>query len=195
MPSEAFWCNDSCCISLAVLMCREDFDDQPSNYRCPQCNAPKRRFVPYDKDTGKVSELQRAAPGDRNGGRQEGSGSSATGVWPSGHQEVEVRGVGKGRQCQEGSGVGCSSAYCTATHAYMHACIMLQQAWRVPCPQARTRVISVLALVQMSACQYMKKHMQNRPRLKTAHQSCCMCCCCCCRAAALPRAPLAPSPP
>lgn len=39
---------------LAVLMCREDFDDQPSNYRCPQCNAPKRRFVPYDKDTGKV---------------------------------------------------------------------------------------------------------------------------------------------
>ena len=36
-------------------MCREDFDDQPSNYRCPQCNAPKRRFVPYDKDTGKVS--------------------------------------------------------------------------------------------------------------------------------------------
>jgi rubredoxin len=30
------------------------FDDTPSDYRCPQCNAPKRRFVGYDAETGKV---------------------------------------------------------------------------------------------------------------------------------------------
>lgn len=30
------------------------FEDQPESYRCPQCQAPKRRFVPYDKRTGQV---------------------------------------------------------------------------------------------------------------------------------------------
>ena len=29
------------------------FEEQPANYRCEQCNAPKRRFVKYDKSTGK----------------------------------------------------------------------------------------------------------------------------------------------
>lgn len=45
---------------------------------------------------------------------------------------------------------------------HMHACIMLHQAWRVPCPQAPTRVTSVLVLVQVSACQYMSKHMKKQ---------------------------------
>jgi hypothetical protein len=31
------------------------FEDTPDNYRCPQCNAPKRRFVGYDATTGKVT--------------------------------------------------------------------------------------------------------------------------------------------
>jgi hypothetical protein len=34
---------------------RLPFESTASNYRCPQCNAPKRRFVPYDIDSGKVS--------------------------------------------------------------------------------------------------------------------------------------------
>lgn len=34
--------------------CRTPFDDTAANYRCPQCNAPKRRFVPYDAESGKV---------------------------------------------------------------------------------------------------------------------------------------------
>lgn len=29
------------------------FEDTPADYRCIQCNAPKRRFVPYDVETGK----------------------------------------------------------------------------------------------------------------------------------------------
>lgn len=32
---------------------RQPFENLPSNYRCIQCQAPKRRFVPYDKSTGK----------------------------------------------------------------------------------------------------------------------------------------------
>lgn len=30
------------------------FEDLESDYRCPQCNAPKRRFVRFDVETGKV---------------------------------------------------------------------------------------------------------------------------------------------
>lgn len=30
------------------------FDEMPSDYRCPQCNAPKRRFARFDVETGKV---------------------------------------------------------------------------------------------------------------------------------------------
>ncbi|CAL9747767.1 unnamed protein product [Musa acuminata subsp. burmannicoides] len=29
------------------------FDEQPDTYICPQCNAPKKRFVRYDVETGK----------------------------------------------------------------------------------------------------------------------------------------------
>lgn len=31
------------------------FDELPSDYRCPQCNAPKRRFARFDPNTGKMS--------------------------------------------------------------------------------------------------------------------------------------------
>ena len=27
----------------------------PSDYKCPQCNAPKRRFVKFDPLTGKIA--------------------------------------------------------------------------------------------------------------------------------------------
>ena len=30
------------------------FEQAGKGYRCPQCNAPKRRFVPYDVDSNKV---------------------------------------------------------------------------------------------------------------------------------------------
>jgi hypothetical protein len=30
------------------------FEDQPADYRCEQCNAPKRRFVKYDAESGKA---------------------------------------------------------------------------------------------------------------------------------------------
>ncbi|PWZ44341.1 hypothetical protein Zm00014a_011123 [Zea mays] len=30
------------------------FDEQPDDYGCPQCNAPKKRFARYDAATGKA---------------------------------------------------------------------------------------------------------------------------------------------
>lgn len=30
------------------------FDEQPSSYVCPQCKAPKKRFAPYDVETGQA---------------------------------------------------------------------------------------------------------------------------------------------
>jgi hypothetical protein len=30
------------------------FEETAADYRCPQCNAPKRRFVGYNAETGKV---------------------------------------------------------------------------------------------------------------------------------------------
>uniref|UniRef100_J3MQM7 Rubredoxin-like domain-containing protein n=1 Tax=Oryza brachyantha TaxID=4533 RepID=J3MQM7_ORYBR len=30
------------------------FDEQPDEYGCPQCNAPKKRFAKYDPETGKA---------------------------------------------------------------------------------------------------------------------------------------------
>lgn len=42
------------CVDCGWVYCEEDdFNDEPASYRCPQCNAPKRRFVPYDKKSGK----------------------------------------------------------------------------------------------------------------------------------------------
>lgn len=33
------------------------FDSVPENYRCPQCQAPKRRFVPYDVRSGQAKGM------------------------------------------------------------------------------------------------------------------------------------------
>ena len=35
--------------------CRTPFEDLGDSYRCPQCSAFKKRFAPYDVQTGKVS--------------------------------------------------------------------------------------------------------------------------------------------
>lgn len=32
---------------------REPFEEIENSYRCPQCNAPKRRFAKYDPEIGK----------------------------------------------------------------------------------------------------------------------------------------------
>jgi rubredoxin len=43
------------CIDCGYIYCDETpFDQLPSDYRCPQCNAPKRRFLKFDADTGKT---------------------------------------------------------------------------------------------------------------------------------------------
>ncbi|PNW74775.1 hypothetical protein CHLRE_12g510400v5 [Chlamydomonas reinhardtii] len=42
------------CVDCGYIYCDSTpFDDTAANYRCPQCNAPKRRFVPYDAESGK----------------------------------------------------------------------------------------------------------------------------------------------
>jgi rubredoxin len=44
------------CVDCGWIYCETTaFDDMPADYRCPQCNAPKRRFVGYDAETGKKS--------------------------------------------------------------------------------------------------------------------------------------------
>ncbi|GFR44880.1 hypothetical protein Agub_g6223, partial [Astrephomene gubernaculifera] len=44
------------CVDCGYIYCDPvPFDETPANYRCPQCNAPKRRFVPYDAKSGKTS--------------------------------------------------------------------------------------------------------------------------------------------
>lgn len=43
------------------IYCEEvAFEDQPGDYRCPQCNAPKRRFSKFNVETGKVRNRGRA---------------------------------------------------------------------------------------------------------------------------------------
>ena len=43
------------CIDCGFIYCDETpFDQLGSDYRCPQCNAPKRRFTKFDPDTGKT---------------------------------------------------------------------------------------------------------------------------------------------
>ena len=39
---------------MRVGACRTPFAELPGDYLCPQCRAPKRRFVGYDPVTGKV---------------------------------------------------------------------------------------------------------------------------------------------
>lgn len=42
------------CVDCGWVYCEKTpFEDLPSNYRCPQCKAPLRRFVPYDSKSGK----------------------------------------------------------------------------------------------------------------------------------------------
>lgn len=46
------------CVDCGYVYCDSTpFEDLPQSYRCPQCNAPKRRFVPYDVDSGKKSGM------------------------------------------------------------------------------------------------------------------------------------------
>eukprot|EP00798_Chlamydomonas_sp_ICE-L_P000241 gene241-4005_t len=42
------------CVDCGWVYCEDEpFEETVSNYRCPQCQAPKRRFVPYDASKGK----------------------------------------------------------------------------------------------------------------------------------------------
>eukprot|EP00955_Chlamydomonas_euryale_P088874 364418-Chlamydomonas_euryale.AAC.15 len=42
------------CVDCGWVYCEPTpFEELPSSYRCIQCNAPKRRFVTYDKSSGK----------------------------------------------------------------------------------------------------------------------------------------------
>jgi rubredoxin len=44
------------CIDCGYIYCDETpFDELPSDYRCPQCNAPKRRFSKFNVETGKIT--------------------------------------------------------------------------------------------------------------------------------------------
>lgn len=38
-----------------IYTLQKPFDDQPDEYACPQCRAPKKRFARYDVNTGKAS--------------------------------------------------------------------------------------------------------------------------------------------
>ncbi|TYI89411.1 hypothetical protein E1A91_D03G054500v1 [Gossypium mustelinum] len=37
-----------------IYTAQKPFDEQPDTYGCPQCQAPKKRFAPYDVNTGKA---------------------------------------------------------------------------------------------------------------------------------------------
>ncbi|XP_039067577.1 uncharacterized protein LOC120213534 [Hibiscus syriacus] len=37
-----------------IYTLQKPFDEQPDTYACPQCRAPKKRFTPYDVNTGKA---------------------------------------------------------------------------------------------------------------------------------------------
>ncbi|MEW5299392.1 MAG: hypothetical protein WDW36_002412 [Sanguina aurantia] len=42
------------CVDCGWIYCeKEAFESLPKSYRCPQCKAPLRRFVPYDANSGK----------------------------------------------------------------------------------------------------------------------------------------------
>ncbi|KAL4418902.1 hypothetical protein ABPG77_004055 [Micractinium sp. CCAP 211/92] len=45
------------CIDCGYIYCDETpFEEVASDYRCPQCNAPKRRFSRFNVDTGKIEQ-------------------------------------------------------------------------------------------------------------------------------------------
>lgn len=43
--------------------CRTPFDEAPQNFRCPQCGAPKRRFVTYDAANNKKTGIAEGTVG------------------------------------------------------------------------------------------------------------------------------------
>jgi len=46
------------CVDCGWIYCEtQPFEELGDSYRCPQCNAPKRRFVPYDAETGKKTGI------------------------------------------------------------------------------------------------------------------------------------------
>lgn len=52
------------CVDCGWVYAEEEtFDEQPTGYRCPQCNAPKRRFVKYDGNTGKKTGMAEGTVG------------------------------------------------------------------------------------------------------------------------------------
>ncbi|EFJ50575.1 hypothetical protein VOLCADRAFT_120585 [Volvox carteri f. nagariensis] len=52
------------CVDCGYIYCdKVPFEETPANYRCPQCNAPKRRFVEYDADSGKTTGIAEGTVG------------------------------------------------------------------------------------------------------------------------------------
>ncbi|KAI8464546.1 MAG: hypothetical protein J3K34DRAFT_380314 [Monoraphidium minutum] len=52
------------CVDCGYIYCESTpFEDQPEDYRCEQCNAPKRRFVKYDVETGKKQGVAEGTTG------------------------------------------------------------------------------------------------------------------------------------
>ncbi|KAG2482278.1 hypothetical protein HYH03_018792 [Edaphochlamys debaryana] len=52
------------CVDCGYIYCdSEPFEETAANYRCPQCNAPKRRFVAYNSDTGKTTGVAEGTAG------------------------------------------------------------------------------------------------------------------------------------
>ncbi|GLC54868.1 hypothetical protein PLESTB_000914500 [Pleodorina starrii] len=46
------------CVDCGYIYCDQTpFEETAANYRCPQCNAPKRRFVAYDAASGKSTGI------------------------------------------------------------------------------------------------------------------------------------------
>ncbi|GAB4822717.1 hypothetical protein N2152v2_009763 [Parachlorella kessleri] len=62
---------------------KEPFESLPSSYRCPVCNAPKRRFQAYDGNRGKndsksmLSRMQTIRGGGRSSSRASASAAAA----------------------------------------------------------------------------------------------------------------------
>jgi len=49
------------CIDCGYIYCdATPFDEVSANYKCPQCNAPKRRFSRFDVNTGKMIDKNTA---------------------------------------------------------------------------------------------------------------------------------------
>lgn len=52
------------CVDCGWVYCETlPFEETAADYRCPQCNAPKRRFVGYNAETGKKSGMAEGTVG------------------------------------------------------------------------------------------------------------------------------------